>query len=57
MTHSTAAKSACSERAIDVSDTATMLPSRLIMNDGIDTHSKINKFFDTFTAYLLHSVA
>src|ERR1700712_561521 len=41
ITHSISAKSACSECAIEDSETATILESRLIMNEGIDTHSRI----------------
>jgi hypothetical protein len=39
MTHSIAPKSALNEWEIERKEMATMLESRLIMNDGIDVHS------------------
>ena len=48
MTHSIAVKSAPSECEIDGSDTATMLESRLIMNEGTDTHRSTSTAREAF---------
>ncbi len=43
MTHSMSAKLAFNEWAMEDRETATILESRLIMKDGMETHSRISK--------------
>ena len=43
ITHSTSENDACKDRAMDGSETETIFASRLIMNEGTDTQSRMTK--------------